>query len=315
MRVRSAWYNGTILVPTELDAIDQKLSNAVSGQNSSPTTYSPSSPIVVGGAGVVMGSPLCEVQSGAAITVSQFSLVSNVPKHPSSGWTRTLRTPIGRTVGHLASKWYQDGTPYTEGPQTPNIGLGRVTPYVSATRLRVHHGARLTSVRLTYQCGVHPYSLATALEPAADWMHVYRTEGLPKPPFEIRFGTDTAICTAIYGGNKMDIVRSTTWASTIGVDTIVEFDPAKFSFTYQPPVVDIVEMNANGDSATLLSAAVSPVNTTPHARQTRSVGTVNQFVDARQNTYFARIVAGNYLNNVFESVELTFDSIADMRPQ
>lgn len=311
MRVRSSWQNGTQLVPAELNTIDEKLSNSVLGVNSAPTTYTPSSPIVVNGAGVVMGSPACEVQAGATLAVSSFSFVSNTPKHDGAGWTRTLRTPIGRTVGHTPSSWTSPSN-----NRFPHVGLGHVTPYVSATRLRVHHGARLTSVRLTYQCGVYPLSLSRALVQTDDTAYVYSTSGLPEPPFEISFGlVESMICVGVLSSERLALIRFAPAATTFAVGTIIDIDPLLYSFMYRPPSVDIIELDSNGDSAVLLSADVQSYNTTPFSRQTQLVGTVNQYVDARQNTYFARIVAGNYLQNVFESVELMFDGIADMRPQ
>lgn len=158
-RTRIKWNVGYVPQASEFDDLDQKTAEAVNGDDGG--SWSPSSPIVIGGAGVRLQGNVAHEISGAGTKVKTTSGGrielgdSDYPLlpvgHPGRSRTLLTRAEAGRGPEY-EFKWGHD------------VGYLRSVALFAqlAIPLRVHHAATLSNVRVYFKVGaVHANVPAT----------------------------------------------------------------------------------------------------------------------------------------------------------
>lgn len=158
VRQDSEWANGTAMTAAEWNSIDAGLTAAINGDGGG-TYNSMAAPFEIGGAGIVVGSPV----------LIDVGLVSPHSITLDEGWIEYTGTVSDRTR-HLAScpvsgagfQLETTGDPTPPSPDPAGWGMPQgsmncsIPGKFACFRLRVHNGATMTNVRLHLASAVAP---------------------------------------------------------------------------------------------------------------------------------------------------------------
>lgn len=200
LQADSTYRNGIPIPATYFQGLDTAQSQGVDGDAGG--TWSPTAPMIVGGAGFMLTSPNNSMSGGATIVTPSGSgkrvrLAANDVPLLQFGHTlgqRIIETSIAgtaRTAGpirwnsfaHVGYQAFQYGAPITAPAPLPGRAVGKRM----VVRLRVQHGSTLQQARLDYQVAVPrtvlPDHLPAMRIYAVDVNGVFTPLAVPPAPF------------------------------------------------------------------------------------------------------------------------------------